>query len=81
MAAFGYILELMPKHYDSDAKLQKINNVPKRFKISIAVALIEHFSVITLPVMLFIAFSSYNIILGIIWTYFSNNRRLDPSLY
>ena len=70
MAAFGYILEPTAKHYESDAKLQKINDDPKRFKISVVLALIEHFSVITLPIMLFIAFSLYNIILGIIWTIF-----------
>jgi hypothetical protein len=70
MAAFGYILEPMPKHYESDAKLLKINNSPNRFKISVVVALIEHFSVIILPIMLFIAFSHYNIILGIIWIVF-----------
>ena len=70
MAVFGYILEPMPKHYESDAKLLKINNNPKRFKISVVVALIEHFSVIILPIMLFIAFSHYNIILGIIWIVF-----------
>ena len=70
MAAFGYILEPMPKHYDSDAKLPKINNNPKRFQISIVLALIEHVSVITLAIMLFIVFSPYNIILGIVWTIF-----------
>ena len=70
MAVFGYILEPTTKHYESDAKLQKINDDPKRFKIGIVLALIEHISVITLPIMLFIAFSPYNIILGIIWTVF-----------
>ena len=66
MAAFGYILEPTPKHYESEAKLQKFNNNPKRFKISIVLALLEHVCVITLAIMLFIAFSPYNIILGII---------------
>jgi len=70
MAIFGYILEPLPKHYESDAKLQNINDDPKRFKIGIGLALIEHFCVITLPIMLFIAFSRYYIILGIIWTIF-----------
>jgi len=55
---------------DSDAKLQKINNGPKKFKISIVLALIEHVSIISLAVMLFIAFSPYNIILGIVWAIF-----------
>jgi len=53
---------------DSDAKLQKINDDPKKFKISIVLALIEHSSIIALAVMLFIAFSPYNLILGIVWT-------------
>jgi hypothetical protein len=55
---------------DSDAKLQKINKDPKKFKISVVLILIEHVSIISLAVMLFIAFSPYNIILGIVWTIF-----------
>ena len=70
MAAFGYILEPTPKHYESDAKLIMFNNYPKRFQISVVLALIEHVSVITLPIMLFIAFSQFNLILGIVWTIF-----------
>ncbi|HEC37070.1 MAG TPA: DUF4386 domain-containing protein [bacterium] len=52
---------------DSDAKLQMINHDPKKFKISIGLLLIEHVSIISFAVMLFIAFSQYNIILGIVW--------------
>ena len=70
MAVFGYILEPTPKHYESDAKLLTFNNNPKKFQISVVLALIEHFSVITLPIILFIVFSHYNIILGIIWAIF-----------
>jgi len=70
MAGFGYILEPMPKHYESDAKLQNFNNNPKKFKTSVVIALIEHFSIILLVIMLFIAFSPYNILLGIVWTIF-----------
>ena len=55
---------------DSDAKLQKINENPKKFKISFILLIIEHVSIIVLSVMLFIAFSSFNIILGIIWVIF-----------
>ncbi|MCK4884854.1 DUF4386 domain-containing protein, partial [Candidatus Bathyarchaeota archaeon] len=50
--------------YDSDADLQKINNDPKKFQISIVLALLEHGSVIALAIMLFIVFSPYNLILG-----------------
>jgi len=55
---------------DSDAKLQKINKDPKKFKIGIVLALIEHVSIISLAVMLFIAFSPYNIMLAVVWTIF-----------
>ena len=70
MAAFGYILEPTPKHYESDAKLLNFNNNPKKFQISVVLALIEHFSVVTLPIILFIVFSYYNIILGLVWIIF-----------
>ncbi|MCP8318554.1 MAG: DUF4386 domain-containing protein [Candidatus Methylarchaceae archaeon HK01B] len=68
MGALGYLME--KDDYDSDADLQKINNDPKKFQIGILLALIEHGSVIALTIMLFIAFSPYNIILGIVWTIF-----------
>ncbi len=68
MGALGYKLEM--GDYDLDAELQKINNDPKKFQISIVLALIEHVSVIIFAIMLFIVFSQYNIILGIVWTIF-----------
>ena len=52
---------------DSNAQLQKINKDITKFKISVVLILIEHFSIISLAVTLFIAFSPYNIILGIVW--------------
>jgi len=52
--------------YDSDADLQKINNDPRRFQVGIMLALVEHGSVIALAIMLFIIFSPYNLILGIV---------------
>ena len=53
---------------DSDTQLQKINNDPTKFKISVALILIEHLGIISLAVSLFIAFGpSYSIILGIVW--------------
>jgi hypothetical protein len=80
MAAFGYInpeqkISSDDKTLNSDAELLKINkNGSKKFKISIVIALIEHFCVIALPIMLFIVFSQYNtilvLILGIVWTIF-----------
>ena len=52
---------------NSDAKLQEINTDPKKFKIGFVLILIEHVSIISLAVTLFIAFSPYNVILGIVW--------------
>ncbi len=68
MAALGYLME--KDDYDPDADLQKINNDPKRFQTSIVLALIEHGSVIALAIMLFIIFSPYNLILGIVCVIF-----------
>ena len=64
MGALGYLME--KDDYDSDADLQKINKNPKKFKISIMLALIHNGSVIALTILLFIAFSPYNILLGIV---------------
>jgi len=66
MAAFGYKIGLGP--YDSDAELQRINNNPKKLQIGIVLSLLSHGSIIALAILLFIAFGSYSIILGIIWT-------------
>ena len=64
-ARFGYetFSEL-----DADAELQKINSDPKRFKIGAVLILIEHISIICLALTLFLAFSSYNIMLAVVWT-------------
>ncbi len=53
---------------DSDAKLQEINEDPKKFRIGIGLALIEHVGIISLAVMLFIAFSPLSIVLAVVWT-------------
>ena len=52
---------------DPDAKLQKINNNPGEFKISVVLILIKHLSIISLAVTLFITFNPFSIILGIVW--------------
>ena len=52
---------------NSDAKLQEINTDPKKFKIGFVLILIEHVSIISLAITLFIAFSFHNIIFGIVW--------------
>ncbi len=61
---FGYI---QMNELESDAKLQKIGEDPKKFKIGVVLILIEHGSIIALAVMLFIAFNPCNLILGIVW--------------
>lgn len=70
MAAFGYVLEPKPKHYDSDAILEKIDKTPKKFQISIVLALIEHGCIISLAILLFIVFSPYYLVLGIVLVLF-----------
>jgi hypothetical protein len=64
MGALGYLME--KDDYDPDADLQKINNDLRQFQISILLALLEHGCVIALTILLFIAFSPYNILLGIV---------------
>jgi len=74
MGAFGYLME--KDDYDPDADLQKINKNPKKFQTGIMLALIEHGSVIALTIMLFIAFSPYSPVLGIVWTIFRTGEGL-----
>ena len=70
MATFGYILEPTPKHYESDYKLQNFSKDPQKFKISVGFALIEHFCVISLAIMLFFVISPYSMIFGIVCVVF-----------
>ncbi|MFC1487738.1 DUF4386 domain-containing protein [Thermoproteota archaeon] len=66
---FGYETKTF-NEIDPDTTLQKIKNDPKEFQISFVLILIEHVSIISLAVMLFIAFSQFNIMLAVIWTIF-----------
>jgi hypothetical protein len=52
---------------DPEAQLQVINKDPTKFKIGVIIILIEHLGIISLAISLFIAFSPYNLILGIVW--------------
>jgi hypothetical protein len=52
---------------DADAQLQLINNDTTKFKVSVALILIEHLGIISLAVTLFLAFSQYSVILGVVW--------------
>ncbi len=75
---FGYITfnELPP-----GAKLQKIHDDPRKFKISFVLILLEHLNIIALAIMLFIAFGSYGLILGIIWITFRIGEGLIQIYY
>lgn len=53
---------------DPETKLLEINKDPIKFKISVSIILIEHLSIISLALLLFLAFGFYNVILGIIWS-------------
>jgi hypothetical protein len=68
MGALGYLME--KDDYDPDKDLVKINKDPKKFKIGIGLALIEHGCVIALTLLLFIAFSPYGLLLGIVLVIF-----------
>jgi hypothetical protein len=50
-----------------EAQIQKISENPKKFRTGAVLVIIEHAVIVTLAVTLFIAFSSYNIILGVVW--------------
>ena len=55
---------------NSEAQLQKINNYPKKFKISFVLILAEHIGIVALALMLFFAFNSYSLLLAAVWTIF-----------
>ena len=55
---------------DPKARLEFIKKSPIKFKIGVLIILIEHLGIITLAITLFIAFSQYNLILGIVWCVF-----------
>ncbi len=75
---FGYITY---NELESDAKLPKIHDDPKKFKIGFVLILMEHFNIIALAIMLFIAFGSYNLILGIVWITFRIGEGLIQIYY
>jgi hypothetical protein len=55
---------------NSEAKLQKINADPQKFKITFFLLLLENITIFSLAIMLFIAFSPINMMLGVIWAIF-----------
>jgi hypothetical protein len=62
---FGYVTM---NDLNSEAKLQEISRNPKAFKVSVALILTEHASIIALAVMLLLAFGTYSAILAVVWT-------------
>ncbi|MHA2085710.1 MAG: DUF4386 domain-containing protein [Candidatus Thorarchaeota archaeon] len=61
---YGYEIfsELEP-----EAQLQKINEDPKKFRMGTMLVVFEHFVIVALAISLFLAFSSFNLLLGIVW--------------
>jgi len=72
--AFGYQSEIGDS--DTDTTLQKINNNPKKFQVGIGIALMHNVCVILLTILLFIVYSPYNIILGIVLLIFRTGEGL-----
>lgn len=66
LASSRYDYEIFSE-LDPEAQLQKINKNPKKFKTGTLMAVLEHFIIIFLAISLFLAFNSYNLILGVVW--------------
>jgi len=52
---------------NAEAKLNKINENPQKFKTAITLVSFEHVIIIVLSISMFLAFGSYSLILGVIW--------------
>jgi len=52
---------------DPEGQLQKINENPKKFRMGTVLVVFEHFVIVALAISLFLAFSSFNLMLGILW--------------
>ncbi len=52
---------------EPDAKLLSINEDPQKFRTGILLVVFEHVVIVTLAVTMFIAFSPFNLILGVVW--------------
>ncbi|PNX52389.1 MAG: hypothetical protein BV458_09805 [Thermoplasmata archaeon M9B2D] len=63
-ARYGYetYSELNPEE-----QIHRISENPKKFRTGAVLVIIEHAVIVTLAFTLFIAFSSYNIVLGVVW--------------
>ena len=61
---------------DAVVTLTKINTNEQRFKTAFVLIVVEHFALILLAVMLFMAFYAYNVILAISWLVFRSIESL-----
>lgn len=61
---FGY---QTVSNLDAEANLEAIHNDPGKFRTGYVLIVIEHICIILLAVMLFVAFSQYNMMLGVVW--------------
>ncbi len=61
---YGYEIS---SELDSDSQLQKIHENPQKFRTGTVLVVIEHVAIISLTVTLFLAFGSFNILLGVTW--------------
>lgn len=52
---------------DAEGQLQRIAENPRKFRTGTGLVVIEHTAIVALSITLFIAFGSYNIILGVAW--------------
>jgi hypothetical protein len=52
---------------DPEGQLQKIIEDSKKFRTGTMLVVFEHFVIVALAISLFLAFSSFNLILGIVW--------------
>jgi len=52
---------------DSEAQLQRINENPQKFRTGTVLVIIEHVAIVSLAMTLFLAFSPFNILLGLVW--------------
>ncbi|MFW9888416.1 MAG: DUF4386 domain-containing protein [Candidatus Thorarchaeota archaeon] len=52
---------------DSEAQLKKIDENPQKFRTGTMLVVVEHVVIVSLAVTMFIAFSPYNLLLGVVW--------------
>lgn len=52
---------------DAEATLAKVSDNPRKFRTGVLLVATEHVAIILLAIMLFIAYSTYNLLLGVVW--------------